>query len=252
MVAEPSETEVTLDAKSEQEAAQQLRSLFLASVTHEFRTPLAALNASVEYLLDEFDQMSKEEIRRLIRSIHLSVTGLQTLIDNLLESITIEAGRFVIHARIVELEGIVDEATHVVTPLLDRRFQRLAVMWPPVLPVVVGDATRLTQVLVNLLSNASKYGPIEQTIELHIEDGGDLVRLAVMDRGPGIPSADRDKLFQRFTRLGETDGAQYGIGLGLSVVKVIVEEHGGQVGVDDRPGGGSVFWFTIPTAKEST
>ena len=232
-------------------AEKQLGSLFLASVTHEFRTPLAALNASVEYMLEEFDELSKDEIRRLLKSVHLSVTGLQTLIDNLLESITIEAGRFVIHSRTIDLKSVVDEAIRVVTPLLDRRLQLLNVKWPEQLAPVRGDATRLIQVLVNLLSNASKYGPVEQVIELQIDEQEDMVRMCVLDHGPGIPVMDRDKLFQRFTRLGETDGAQYGIGLGLSVVKVIVEEHGGRVGVDEREGGGSGFWFTIPIAKEA-
>ena len=232
-----------------EDGAHELRSIFLASVTHEFRTPLAALNASVEYILDEYDQMSKDEIRQLIKSIHLSVTGLQTLIDNLLESITIEAGRFVIHQSIIDLDDVIDEAIHVVSPLLARRFQRVEIQRADKSISVYGDATRLIQVLVNLLSNASKYGPIEQTIEIKIDNLSSLVRIAVKDRGPGVPDSEKEKLFFRFTRLGERDGAQYGIGLGLSVVKVIVEEHGGTVGVDDRPGGGAVFWFTIPTRE---
>ena len=236
------------DQVGEDRALEQLRSYFLASITHEFRTPLSALNASVEFLLDEIDHLSKDETKDLLGSIHLSVTGLQTLIDNLLESISIEAGRFTVQIHSVELGEIVDEAVRVVKPLLDRRQQQLVINQPASLPLVKADAPRLQQALVNLLSNASKYGPMEQSIDLNLEIfGNGFLRLSVADRGPGISASDREKLFHRFVRLDTVDGAQYGIGLGLSVVKTIIEEHGGEVGVAERPGGGSVFWFTLPT-----
>ncbi|MBN1146308.1 MAG: hypothetical protein JXA78_03560 [Anaerolineales bacterium] len=232
---------------SDDKALEQLRSYFLASITHEFRTPLSALNASVEFLLDEIEHLSKDETKDLLGSIHLSVTGLQTLIDNLLESISIEAGHFTVRIRPVELGEVIEQAVRVVKPLLDRRQQQLVVSQPPSLPLVKGDSARLQQALVNLLSNASKYGPMEQRIDLYLEVVDDrFVRLSVADKGPGISSLDREKLFHRFVRLDTADGAQYGVGLGLSVVKAIIEEHGGAVGVAERPGGGSIFWFTLP------
>jgi signal transduction histidine kinase len=106
---------------------------------------------------------------------------------------------------------------------------------------------RITQVFVNLLSNASKYSPVQKKIELRVEaPPGQGLRVSVADRGEGIPRAERENLFRRFVRLSASDAPQYGIGLGLSVVKAIVEEHGGEVGVDERPGGGSTFWFRLP------
>ena len=233
------------------DGAQELRSAFLASVTHEFRTPLASLNASVEYMLDEFTNLEKDDIHELLKSVHLSVTGLQTLIDNLLESLTFEAGRFVIHPEDTDLNAIIDEAIHIVKPLLTRRGQKLVRDQSNEMLMVHVDATRLTQVLVNLLSNASKYGPMEQTILIKAQpDGEDMLRISVTDQGPGIPKAERSKLFQRFTRLENLDGPQYGIGLGLSVVKIIIDEHGGQTAIEDAPGGGSVFWISVPVVKE--
>jgi signal transduction histidine kinase len=231
------------------EATRHIHSYFLANITHEFRTPLSVLNASVEYLLDEFNQLSRDEIHGLLKSIHLSVIGLQTLIDNLLESTNMEAGRFTIRPGPIKIDDVVAEAIQVMRPFVDRRHQSLSVDKASSLPLVYGDPPRLTQVLVNLLSNASKFGPMGQTINLYIEVTNDSkVRVAVADQGPGIPPEDRVNLFQRFLRLDSPDGAQYGIGLGLSVVKIIVKEHGGEVGVDERPGGGSIFWFTIPLA----
>ncbi len=246
------EKAIKLQDNSEEETTKHLHSYFLANVRHEFRTPLCALNASVEFLLDEFDQLTKNEIGELLKSIHLSVLGLQTLIDNLMESTNIEAGRFIIRPTSIELNDVVVKAVRITQPLISRRHQSVTIEQAPQLPKVRGDPIRLTQVLVNLLSNASKFGPMGQNIIVRSEPAGDgQVRVNVVDQGPGIPSAEQDKLFHRFAHPGSSDDALYGLGLGLSVVKAIVEEHGGKVGVDERPGGGSIFWFTIPLAADA-
>jgi signal transduction histidine kinase len=107
-------------------------------------------------------------------------------------------------------------------------------------------------VLVNLLSNASKYGPEDVEIEVSAALRDEWVRVAVADAGPGVPQEHREDLFQRFRYPGAgNDRAQAGAGLGLSVVKAIVEAHHGSVGIDDRKGDGSVFWFTLPLEDES-
>lgn len=232
---------------TEEEAAQNLRSYFLANISHEFRTPLSAINASVELLLEELEDLSTAEIGELLNSIHMSVAGLQTLIDNLLESLSIEAGRFQIRRRPTDLNVVVQEAIHMMKPLLDRRQQKLLVRNPLQLSKVMIDPTRLTQVITNLLSNASKYSPVGKEIDLTVEKiAEDLMKISVADRGRGIPLGERSDIFRRFVRLDSQDGTQYGVGLGLSVVKAIVKEHGGEVDVEDRPGGGSIFWFTLP------
>jgi PAS domain S-box-containing protein len=236
---------------SEEEATRRLRSYFLANISHEFRTPLTALNASVELLLEDIEELSLAEIAELLNSIHLSVTGLQTLIDNLLESTSIEAGCFRIRCRPTDMGDVFTAALQVVKPLLERRRQNLSLAVPPKIPLVNADPTRLTQVLVNLLSNASKYSPMDSTIELRLKSvNGNNLRVSVSDQGPGIPLTERSKLYRRFMRLGESEMAQYGIGLGLSVVKAIIDSHHGAVGMNERPGGGSVFWFMIPFQEE--
>lgn len=242
-------TEIALVLRdvTEEEAIQHLRSYFLANISHEFRTPLSAINASVELLLHELDDLSTAEISELLNSIHMSVSGLQTLIDNLLESISIEAGRFHIQRRPSNLDKILVDAVRMIKPLLDRRHQHLSLDKPIQLPMVNIDPTRITQVMVNLLSNASKYSPIGKPIVVSIECVNQhMLRVSVVDRGPGIPPSERTNIFRRFVRLETQNGVQYGVGLGLSVVKAVVEEHDGEVGVDDRPGGGSIFWFTLP------
>ena len=231
---------------TDQETGRRLHSYFLGNITHEFRTPISGLKASIELLLEEVDYLSLDEIRELLNSIHLSVSGLQALVDNLLESVSIEAGQFSIHRRAVNLNQVIANAIRMVQPLLDRRSQRLSLTEPLQLSSVQADATRLTQVMINLLANASKYSPPQAVIDVDLEETGDMVRVCVADRGKGIPAEARANLFSRFVRLTDDTAEQHGIGLGLSVVKAIIEGHGGQVGVDERAGGGSVFWFTLP------
>jgi two-component system phosphate regulon sensor histidine kinase PhoR len=133
------------------------------------------------------------------------------------------------------------------SPLLQRRAQGLQIEMDWSLPPLHIDPTRITQVIVNLLSNASKYSPTGKGIRIRVSPSkGDQLLISVIDQGAGLTPHDRDNLFQRFVRLNDNTGEQFGVGLGLWVVKAIVEAHGGAVGVDENPEGGSIFWFTLP------
>jgi len=232
---------------SEEEALHRLMGHFLANVAHEFRTPLSALAASIELLLDQAQELSATEIQELLTSLHLGIVGLRTLVDNLLESASIEAGRFRVSPRQSDLGKIIAEAAQIMQPLLDKYNQYLTVELPTNIPVVNADARRIVQVIVNLLSNANKYGPSDAEIAIRANIRGDWVRVEVIDRGPGIQKGYQDDIFLRFVHQDLPDeSARMGAGLGLFVVKAIVEAHDGQVGVENRPGGGSIFWFTLP------
>ncbi|MBN1666140.1 MAG: hypothetical protein JW862_03605, partial [Anaerolineales bacterium] len=238
---------------SEEEAVRRLLGHFLANVAHEFRTPLTALAASIELLMDQAGDLSPDELRELLTNLHLGTLGLQTLVDNLLESASIEAGRFHVTPRASDLGQIIAEASQTMRPLLEKYGQHLVINLPVSAPLVKADPRRIIQVLVNFLGNASKYGPPEAEIEIDVTTTPTLARVAVADHGPGIPAEGRRDLFQRFVfpeKSSQT--AQAGAGLGLSVVKAIVEAHAGQVGVEDRLGGGSVFWFSLPLVKEQS
>ena len=229
------------------QAAHQMQTYFLANITHEFRTPLSALKASVELILDSLGEVSQAELERLLRSIHYSVAGLQTLIDNLLESASIESGHFRIHPQEARLGDVIGEAVRVMAPLLQRREQGLQIEMDWSLPPLCLDPTRITQVIVNLLSNASKYSPTGKGIWINASTSTDSqLKISVTDQGAGLSPRDRENLFKKFVRLNDSSGEQFGVGLGLSVVKTIVEAHGGRVGVDENPEGGSIFWFTLP------
>lgn len=237
---------------SEAELVHRFMGEFLANITHEFRTPISALAASSELLLDQADDLKPGELRELLNSLYMGIVGLQTLVDNLLESARLEAGRFRVFPHPTELGEIIADATRVMQPLLNRHGRHLVVDLPTTIPVVQADSRRIAQVLVNLLSNANKYSPDDAEIALQVTVDGDWVRIGVADKGPGIPVDFRSSLFRRFARPGPGTGkSQYGAGLGLPVVKAIVEAHGGNVGVDERSGGGSIFWFTLLKARES-
>ena len=237
---------------SEEEAVQHLLGHFLANVTHEFRTPLTALSASTELLLDQSATLEPAQLEQMLTWLHLSIRSLQTLVDNLLEASSLEAGRFRVAPRPTDLGEIIGEATRLMKPLLEKYNQHLVLEMPPVIPQVEADARRVVQVLVNLLSNAHKYGPEDSEIRIKVTLSSSQTCIAVSDRGPGVPAAVRATLFQRFTHFQpgqKSDSRQYGVGLGLWVVKAIVDAHGGEAGVEDRPGGGSTFWFTLPLAE---
>ncbi len=246
------EAEIALvfrDASSE-EIIHQLLGQFIANIAHEFRTPLAALAASVELLIDQTPDLSPEEFEELLTSLHLGIISLQTLVDNLLESASIEAGHFRVSPREYDLRKIIHEAIDMMHPLLEKYGQQVTLHLPEVLPKVQADPRRSVQVIVNLLSNASKYGPPDAEITIQAEVDSDFVRVSVSDRGPGISPNIRADLFRRFVYPDpETSNVRVGAGLGLSVVKAIVEAQGGQTGVMDRQGGGATFWFTIPIAR---
>ncbi len=241
-----SERVVVIRDVTEEDAVNRLRYNFLANVAHEFRTPLAGIAATSEILDEEGTMLTPNELRELVETIQLSTLHLQTLVENLLESTTIEAGCFQVHRRPIKLQEVVQGTADLMSPLFKRREQKLVISMPDKLPTLWADANRLTQVLVNLLSNASKFSPMNGKIELNVKLSPDYVTLSVVDNGPGLPTARFADLFKRFVTASHSHDTQYGIGLGLSVVKSIVEMHGGQVGAENLPKGGAKVWFTIP------
>ncbi len=225
---------------------------FLANVTHEFRTPLSALEASTELLLDNLENLSQAEIEDLLVSLNLGITNLQALIDNLIEAASMEAGRFKVSLQPVLYDAILKDAREVIDPLAKKYALCLSAL-PVTGPIMVlADKRRTVQVLVNLLSNAIKHSPQNGVIQLKHFIETDKLRIEVHDQGRGVPIEQRDHLFRRFAHLDVTnERAKQGAGLGLSVVKAIVEAQGGEVGVADLPEGGTSFWFTLPLANGS-
>lgn len=242
-------TTIVVHDITEETQRRSLQAYFLAHVSHEFRTPLAGMKVSIELLLENARHLSAAELNELLNSLYLSISSLQNLIDNLLESSRIEASHFSLRRQPIQFNQVLSDALRVVQPFLKRRHQTLLLEQPFVLPALQADATRMGQVLVNLLSNASKYSPMHSPIDLQLEVQENGLYVAVADRGQAIPAEQRENIFRQFVRLGRETSSEYSSGLGLAVVKAIVEAHGGQVGVDARAGGGSIFWFRLPVEE---
>jgi PAS domain S-box-containing protein len=237
---------------SNEEYIHRLLGDFMANITHEFRTPLAALEASSELLLDNLHSLSQAELRELLVSLNLGIINLQTLIDNLIEAASIEAGRFKVSLQPVSFDRILSEAVEIIKPLAEKYSLKLISQLVEEPIVVMADQRRSVQALVNLLSNAVKHSPEGGSIHIKHEIVDEKLRVEVIDEGSGVPLDQRGNLFRRFAHLDtENERARQGAGLGLSVVKEIAEAQQGNVGVTELTKGGTSFWFTLPLAYES-
>jgi signal transduction histidine kinase/HAMP domain-containing protein len=229
------------------EAVRRTRDTVLANISHEFRTPLSAQLASIELLRDGLGSMPSEAQRELVASLERGVQRLTWLIDNLLESVRIESGQLAIRSHELRLDEVVQAARELIEPLIEQRGQRIEVDTLAELPPVRGDQQRLTQVMVNLLANASKFAPPGSSIHIggRARPGGGLI-FWIDDEGPGIPPGEASALFEQFHRSGGEDPEESGLGLGLYIVRSIVERHGGCVGLHTRAGGGTRAQVELP------
>lgn len=217
------------------EAVRRTRDTVLANISHEFRTPLAAQLASIELLRDGIGNMTPSAQRELVSSLERGVQRLTWLIDNLLESVRIESGQLSIRRHDVRLDAVVEAARDLINPLIEQRGQVLDVVLPEGQPVIRGDQQRLTQVFVNLLANASKFAPPGSVIRLGGRISPNGVALWVEDEGPGPRDPEDAILFEQFRRSGGEDPEESGLGLGLFIVRSIVERHGGRVSLFRTP-----------------
>jgi signal transduction histidine kinase len=223
----------------------------LASFVHELRTPVSALAAGSELLLDDLGRLSRDDLQRIVESIHRGAIWIQQLVENVLYAASIAEGEVRIYPRPLDLIELIRDVVPVVDPLLRRRGQALRIVDRLHGMLVAADSRRLGQVLINLIANASKYSDPSSPIEVAAVRRGERVRLTVADRGVGLPDVNPGRLFAAHTRapaagLTGVDGA----GLGLAIVKSIVELHGGAVGVMRRRRGGSIFWVELPAATD--
>ena len=237
--------------ETEIEAVRRARDSILANISHEFRTPLAAQQASIELLRDGLAEMPREQLEELVSSLQRGTLRLTRLIDNLLESVRIESGQLSIRRQDVDLAQVVEDAQELVEGLLLQRGQSLRVDLPADLPVIHGDAQRLAQVVTNLLANANKFGPEGSEIRIGGAAAAGEASLWVEDEGPGVPESEGGSIFERFYRSAEQEPEPRGLGLGLWIVKSIVERHGGHVHAGRTPEGRTRFTVTLPVRRDA-
>ncbi|GAC1320705.1 MAG: hypothetical protein NVSMB2_16820 [Chloroflexota bacterium] len=225
----------------------RLREQLLYSVAHELRGPLMVLDNAVEMLESDSDKLTTEEFVHVLGTARRSAQRMRTLMEDMLSAGSIQSGHFVVAPRRNELPAIVDDALDIVLPQMTSRSQQLVVDIPEESRWVLADKRYARQVLTNLLSNASKYSPEGSLIGLSAELTAAMVRISVVDRGPGIAPEQQVGLFERFYRVRMESDAP-GVGLGLAIAKGIVEAHSGTIGVESAPGAGTRVWFTLPSA----
>ena len=227
------------------EGVRRARDTVLANISHEFRTPLAAQLASIELLREGLKSSPPEKLEELVLSLERGTLKLTRLIDNLLESVRIESGQLDVRRQSIELKDVIEDARVLVEALLRQRRQALEMDVPDSL-TLQGDATRLTQVFVNLIANASKFAPEGTPVRVGASVAGKQLTAWVEDAGPGVPEGDAVSIFERFKRGGSQEPEPGGLGLGLWISRSIVERHGGTITTSRTADGYTRFTLTLP------
>jgi signal transduction histidine kinase len=223
---------------------ERQRDEFFSSVSHDLRTPVAAIKVAIGLVLANLPRDMPAASRRLLGNVDLAADELAGLIEDLLEMARLQAGRIELWRSSVDLRDVIVRALRALEPLIEARGQRVHFA-PPADPVTASvDAERLGRALRNLLGNAQKYGRENGTISVAVERLGSEVQISVTDDGPGIAPDDQERIFERFYRVGASGSA--GSGLGLAIARGLAELHGGRLWVESAPGQGSTFRVALP------
>ncbi len=224
-----------------------LRAALLSSVSHDLRTPLASIKASASSLLQEDVQWDEETRRSFALTIEREADRLNRLVANLLDMSRIEGGALKPEKEWYPIDELIHDVLGRMQPMLQNR--TVITHLPDDLPPVKLDYLEIDQVLTNLIENAVRYTPAGSPIEIGTQIDGNQMVVSVADRGPGIPPADLERVFDKFYRVLGTGVKTTGSGLGLAVSKGLVEAHGGRIWAENREGGGAIFSFTLPLGK---
>jgi two-component system sensor histidine kinase KdpD len=221
--------------------ANELRTALLAAVSHDLRTPLASIRASATSLLSDEIDWDPAATKELLQTIDEEAERLNTLVGNLLDMSRLQTGSVTITTQAIGIEEIVAGAIVGLHAPPDR----IEVDVPETLPRVSVDPALLERAVANLIDNALFFSPKDVPVRVEAAEVSGTLHLRVIDAGPGIPVADRERVFQPFQRLGDNPNGA-GVGLGLAVAKGFVNAVGGELVIEDTPGGGCTMVITIP------
>ncbi|HEX7973639.1 MAG TPA: sensor histidine kinase KdpD, partial [Anaerolineales bacterium] len=228
------------------QATEKLQTALLNSISHDLRTPLVSITGALSSLQDDAIAEDQETRHNLLDTAREEADRLNRLVGNLLNMTRIEAGAMRISFELSDVQDVIGTALEQVNNRLDDR--QVFVNIPVDLPLIPMDFVLINQVLVNLLDNAIKYSPAQSPIEVRAKSVGVFVEIEVMDHGIGIPPEDLKRIFDKFYRVQRPDNV-IGTGLGLSICKGIVEAHGGFIGAENRPGGGTTITIALPVKR---
>ncbi len=243
---------VSLRAVREREQMDRRHSDLVATVAHELRSPLTGVKGFTATLLAKWDRFSEQQRRLILETIDAEADRLGRLITDLLDTARIDAGRLTLRVGPVDLADLVSRVVTSVSASTSTAASRETVLDVPAgLPEIWGDADRLGQVVTNLVHNAHRHGRGTVTVSSHTEaaaDGTPGVAMLVDDEGDGVPEDLRDRVFNRFWHTGAHDGS----GLGLYIVRGLVEAHDGEVSIFSGPAGGARIRIWLPVAEPET
>jgi two-component system sensor histidine kinase KdpD len=225
---------------------EQLRNTLLSAISHDLRTPLAAIVGASSSLIRDNEKLDEHARRELGRAIYDEAIRMAGLANNLLDMARLEAGAVILNRQWQPLEEVVGAALSGLTSRLVNH--PVSIRLPQELPLVEIDSQLIERVFVNLLENAVKYTPTGTHIEISAAtEQGELV-VTVSDQGLGIPAGEEKRIFEKFHRV-DCEGNQGGAGLGLTICRSIVEAHGGRIWAGNLPSGGAAFHFALPLAE---
>jgi len=223
---------------------ERIKDEMISAVSHEMRTPLTAMLGFTEFLLD--NEVEADKRYEIIKTIHKETERLNELIGNFLDMQRLKDETFPITENALPVEDILHQSAKLFS--FNKEMQRIIVECQPGLPQIIGDREKLHQVMLNLLSNACKYSPPGSLVTIGAEAGDGEIIFSVQDEGIGNPLEMREKVFERFYRVDNSDRRMAGgTGLGLALVKDIIEAHRGRVWIESNAPVGSRVLFTIPT-----
>ncbi|MDQ2741336.1 MAG: DUF4118 domain-containing protein [Chloroflexota bacterium] len=226
------------------EESDTLKSALLSAVSHDLRTPLAAIKASATSLLLSDASWTEEEGREFLQAIDQEADRLNRLVGNLLDLSRIEAGVLRPILDWYDIGELIEDVLPRLRHLLGDR--SLEIHLQPGLPPVHLDLMRMEELLVNLVENAARYTPAGSLVELEVTQMGGQMRLALIDHGPGVPVKLRQRIFTTFYQGRDHSDRHHGSGLGLAICRGIAQAHGGRIHVEDTPGGGATFVLLVP------
>jgi K+-sensing histidine kinase KdpD len=229
---------------------ESLQATFFSAAAHELKTPLTVLK-TLTPTLAQLTKLPPPTRIEIIETIEQNLGRLELLVNDLLESARLEAGTIALHRRLIDLASRTRRVLERLSPLLERKQQWSTLQVGPDLACVWADGKRVEQILTNLIDNASKFAPPGSAIEVALNQANGAVQICVADAGPGVPPDECERIFDRFY-IAAADKALAGVGLGLFICRELVRLHGGGIWVEDRPGGGSRFCFTLPIAAEDS
>jgi CheY-like chemotaxis protein/nitrogen-specific signal transduction histidine kinase len=231
----------------ELEQADRLRSQFLSHVSHELKTPMTSIKGFLQNMLDGLTGSINEKQQRYMSRMLENSERLIRMIEDLLDRTRIQTGKLELAPVELDLGQCVADVMEQLRPLVQAKRQTLEAAYPDVPLVVWADRDRLVQIVINLLQNAMKFTPEEGHITVTVgKDNHRHAGVAVRDTGPGIAPEFRDKIFDPFFRITQTRSSVKGLGLGLSIVRTLVELHGGTIEARNPDGKGAELYFTLP------